>query len=292
MASLITTMSSIGMTLSIVYAGRIIEHPRLSTKKKIPLLLNSFSHIIQRVTMMFYFVPDISRNCTVLIVIGNVFGLGLFRYSLIYVFVDLGKALLGDTRVSRFLALAINLIFVASFTMLMVNVITAPIKDPATCGQELGKFLTLTNNLLFMGAFTMAVGMVIYVLQSHLRTVDIRADREIARLQRTQLTFTTIFLATWITFTIGQYWVDEWPWLMSCFILCDTIFVNGILLWLMPESDKSHKDVTSFFSPGESKANKSSKDARLLSQTIDQQSRQLTGMDESALRGTINRGEK
>ncbi|KAI9092826.1 hypothetical protein DFS34DRAFT_631980 [Phlyctochytrium arcticum] len=268
MASIIGTMSSIAMALSIVYAGRIIEHPRLSNKKKIPLILNSISHIIQRVTMMFYFEPNITRNCTILIVIGNVFGLGLFRYSLVYVFVDLGKALLGNTRVATALAILINFIFLASFTMLMVNVLIAPINNPATCGQDLGKELTLANNLLFMLCFTLAVGIVIYVLQSHLRSRDIQADREIARLQRNQLIFTVVFIVVWIFFTIGQYWVVEWPWLMSCFITCDIIFVNGILLWMMPESPKKSRDGTSTTGGNSitNKANRSMRDTRVISE--------------------------
>ncbi|TPX56554.1 hypothetical protein PhCBS80983_g04462 [Powellomyces hirtus] len=235
MSLLITTFTALTISHTIVYLNTLLGRTELATRIRIPLILMCLTHIIQRMTMMFYFDPTLTRNCTALIVIGNLFGEIAFRYTLLYMLALLFRTMRKEDIASKAVAVVSFLLWLGSSIAFMEHMITAPIIDHAVCQQILTPWKTTVNNTLFLLSFTVVALPIILHLSKHLRDSRMvnRSSSTVDGVYYRQLIYIVVFTVSYIVLVLAQWFISpsDWGWLMMDFILCDYIWLNGIQLW-------------------------------------------------------------
>ncbi|KAJ3176028.1 hypothetical protein HDU87_005545 [Geranomyces variabilis] len=193
-----------------------------------------FSHLVQRVSMMFYLDSTLSRNCTALVVIGNLFGEVLFRFCLLWMLNSLYRSMrANDIRAKATTGLSMAL-YVASSILFMQHLISAPITDQSICGQALTQWKTTVNNLLFLTAYlAVALPMVhsLYNAFAMSKTALNSGPYLIASIYERQLVFLTTFTCLFVLLIVVQWFIAEWSWLLLDFIAGDYIWLQGIAIW-------------------------------------------------------------
>ncbi|TPX65505.1 hypothetical protein SpCBS45565_g05167 [Spizellomyces sp. 'palustris'] len=249
MSIVLASLSAVAIAESVFFLFRFVERGRLSVSRKIFIISHCLSHILQRITMMFYFDATISRDCLALAIIGNVFGLVLFRFTLLALLGILCMTLMKYSLMSKVICGLSGVTFLGHIGVLLFNTLAAPILDAAVCIQGLHQPLIAACNILFLTSFLLVAVPIIFILQSHLRGDTAGMSKDILLVYRRQLLFMALFTAVSTGFVIAQFLVTEWSWLMFTFIMHDIVWNGGLVMWLMPHEE--HNQTSSIGSSGQ-----------------------------------------
>ena len=235
MSSIMTTVTSVSVAETVYLLATVIRSTSIPNEKRAVLGVCCVAHLIQRVTMMFYFDATVTRDCLTLILIGNIFGLILFRYSVVYLYTTVCLSLRKHDAVAKLVAGVTHALFLASSALLLINVVTAPLTDPAVCGQHLDPFYTLANNWTFVLSVVLSVAPVLHVLRGLSRSPA--STNAVRRIYRLQFLASVSFIAAFASLAVGQIFITHFPWLMLAFITSDLIYLNGCVLWMLPRGE-------------------------------------------------------
>ncbi|KAJ3174771.1 hypothetical protein HDU87_006887 [Geranomyces variabilis] len=244
MSMLITsTVTAISVSHTMIYLNTLFSRADMTMKVRGPLIVMCLSHLVQRITMTFYLDSSLSRNCTALIVIGNLFGEVLFRFCLLWMLGVLFRAMRHDDVVSKTATATSMVLFVASSIVLMEHMISAEITDETVCSQVFTQWKTTVNNLMFLGAF-LVLG--IPILAFLYRAVAIakrtlnNGPSLVDTIYQRQLYFLSAFTVIYVVLLVLQWFIKQFPWLLLDFIVCDYCWLTGISMWTAgaPPGDK------------------------------------------------------
>ncbi|KAI8995950.1 hypothetical protein BC832DRAFT_568147 [Gaertneriomyces semiglobifer] len=243
MSSILTTATTIAIAITVHFLYRLVEHPRLPKMQRMILILFCLSHIIQRFTMTFYYDTEVPRSCFLLALIGNTFGLSIFRFCLIFMLGTLCMKLMQRTTSSKVIVATSTIAFIASTAALLYNTISAKITDPSSCTQELSKVLTITSNFSFLGSFLVVAIPVILFLQRHVNgtVVTVNTTVTVKAIYVRQRNFMIFFSICHVALSVTSYYIESFTWLLLTFIAADCVWINGTILWLMPTDDERSK---------------------------------------------------
>ncbi|KAJ3149593.1 hypothetical protein HDU89_003646 [Geranomyces variabilis] len=229
-----STVTAISVSHTMIYLNTLFTRSDMSMKVRGPLIAMCLSHLIQRITMTFYLDNSLSRNCTSLIVFGNLFGEVLFRFCLLWMLGVLFRAMRHDDMVSKAATGASMALFVASSIVLMEHMISAEITDYSYCYQTFIQWKTTVNNLLFLAAFLVLGIPIIAFLYKAVsvakRTLN-NGPSLIDTIYQRQLYFLTTFTVVYVALLVLQWFIKPFPWLLLDFIVCDYCWLTGISMW-------------------------------------------------------------
>ncbi|KAI8825180.1 uncharacterized protein EV422DRAFT_617585 [Fimicolochytrium jonesii] len=272
MTIILSTITAISVSHTMIHLNSLLFASALAPHLRIPLITMCISHLIQRTTMVFYLDASLSRNCTALIVLGNLFGILTFRYMLIHLLGGLYRAMRKGDAVGKWVTGVSTGLWGASSTAFMEHMITAPVVDPGTCGQQLNAWKTAVYNVLFLLSFLSVAGPTIACLGWHLRLARSTRSKGLATTRERaaeyvpapggagaasttpttprlpantsidaidavyyrQLVFMLVFSTSYVILCALQWVITEWGWLMFTFILEDYCWLQGIQLWTIP----------------------------------------------------------
>ncbi|KAJ3005598.1 hypothetical protein HKX48_000582 [Thoreauomyces humboldtii] len=230
-----STINAIAVSHTILYAHTLFSRGDMPLKTRGPLIVMCGSHLIQRITMMFYEDSSLTRNCTALVVIGNLFGEVLFRGCLLYMLTVLLTAVTHDSLTSKIASWTCLSLYIASSIVFMEHMITSPISDESYCGQVLTEWKTTVNNALFLASF-LSVGLpIIHFLYGAVskarKTLTANKPSLVTTVYKRQLWFLSGFTIVYVGLLIAQWFIVSWPWLLLDFIVSDYAWLNGISIW-------------------------------------------------------------
>ncbi|KAJ3019965.1 ribonucleoside reductase large subunit Cdc22 [Thoreauomyces humboldtii] len=237
-----STINAIAVSHTILYAHTLFGRSDMPWKTRGPLITMCGAHLIERITMMFYEDSSLTRNCTALVIIGNLFGEVLFRFCLLYMYADgltvLLRAVTHDSLTSKIASWTSLLLFFGSSVTFMEHMISSPIIDPDYCGQELTQWKTTVNNVLFLASF-LSIGLpIIHFLYGAVtkakNTLNNNAPSLVTTVYKRQLYFLSGFTVLYVALIVVQWWIKSWPWLLLNFIVSDYAWLNGISIWSSP----------------------------------------------------------
>ncbi|KAJ3183159.1 hypothetical protein HDU85_002184 [Gaertneriomyces sp. JEL0708] len=231
-------VTAVVVAQTIVFANAVLRDEKLSGRNKVPLLISCLGSIIQRITMMFYMDGSISRSCTLLVVIGNVFGLIMFRYALLFMMIKLYLSIRNSDKIGKTIFALSHCAFLASSILVLYNLITAPIVDHLTCEQLISANVTTANNFLFLISFLTIALPIIWHLYAHIRSVrgTFAQSNSVDAVYFRQLLFMSVFTAVYTAQVLSLRFIREWAWLMLSFIAADYVWLHGILIWVLPQA--------------------------------------------------------
>lgn len=185
--------------------------------------------------LQFYFDDVTPRNCTALIVIGNLFGLISFRYSILYMLNALGMSLNAFNIRSKIACALAHATFLVSAVTLLYNVLDAPIIVPATCSQTLSPTYTTINNAFFLISFVISAAPVVYVLGTHIGESQ-NTPKFVKQIYKRQMYFIVVFSTLYIGILVVQWFIKEFSWLLLTFVVQDIVWQNGLAMFLMSDA--------------------------------------------------------
>ncbi|KAJ3156311.1 hypothetical protein HDU89_004093 [Geranomyces variabilis] len=229
-----STVQAIVCAHTILYLHTLAMRSDMHIRVRFPLVVMCLSHLIQRVTMMFYLDSTLSRNCTALVVIGNLFGEVLFRFCLLWMLNSLYRSMRGNDFRAKGTTGVSMVLFVASTIFFMQHLIAAPITDESICGQTLTQWKTTVNNLLFLTSY---IAVALPIVNSLYNAISISKKALnsgpylIASIYERQLVFLSAFTLMFVLLIVVQWFITEWTWLLLDFIAGDYIWLQGIAIW-------------------------------------------------------------
>ncbi|KAI8818875.1 uncharacterized protein EV422DRAFT_535775 [Fimicolochytrium jonesii] len=261
--SLVTsTVTSITVSHTIVYLNTLLTRSDLAWRHRSFLIAMCLTHLIQRVTMMFYMDNSISRNCTTLIVFGNLLGVIAYRYTLLHLLGALYRSMRQNDVYSKAASAISVALWVASSIAFMEHMLTAPITDASFCAQELTPWKTTVNNSLFLMSFAVISIPIIMHLGRHLRNVRSTLTKTtqmspVDRIYYTQLYFLAGFIPVFLLLLIVQWFMHEWAWLLLDFIMSDYCWLHGIALFTFKRAPEESEKKSQVQHTGSKRANNS-----------------------------------
>ncbi|KAI9100387.1 hypothetical protein DFS34DRAFT_614418 [Phlyctochytrium arcticum] len=170
--AVILTLSALTISHTVVLFDRVVNNARITTRNKIPLVICCISHLISRFQLMYLFDADAPRNCKAMVLVGNLCGLIVFRFTLLYLLSVLCLSLTRGLAKNDLAVKALNVVgwilFIASSVILMYQEIVTPFFTE-TCLQDLAKSLSSANNACFLCSFFCFAAPIIVQLFLHIK---------------------------------------------------------------------------------------------------------------------------
>ncbi|KAJ3161108.1 hypothetical protein HDU86_007729 [Geranomyces michiganensis] len=232
---IMSTVTAISVSHTMIYLNTLFTRSDISMKVRGPLMTMCVSHLIQRVTMTFYMDSSLSRNCTALVIFGNLLGEILFRFCLLHMLGVLFRAMRHDDIYSKAATWISMALFTGSSIVFMEHMIRAPILIEEICLQVFTQWKTTLNNLLFLASFLcLGVPILLFLykaVQTAKRNLNNNGPSLVDTIYQRQLYFLSTFTFVYVILLVIQWYIHEIPWLLLDFVVCDYTWLTGISMW-------------------------------------------------------------
>ncbi|KAI8906990.1 hypothetical protein DFJ77DRAFT_476193 [Powellomyces hirtus] len=240
MSAVIVSLNSFTLSHTVVLFDRVLNNERIITRNKVPLLICCLAHIVSRFQLVFLFDSDAPRDCLSMVIVSMLFGLILFRFSLLYLLSVLCLSLTSGIGGNKLFTKGLNvlgwLLFLASSIILLYYEVATPFFTN-TCLQILPKRLLSANNACFLCSFFCFAAPIIVQLFLHVRSVrgTSAKDNAIRRIYVRQMIFMAAFTIIYLVLLIITWWLNELYSMMFVFIFSDYVWLLGIYMWILPQ---------------------------------------------------------